>query len=481
MATASSSDYGVAGFDSDLLDPKLLARHLKNLPRESMIAALQRASLAIRVNALEVLKQHGGLGQGEVWSVAVLLRDESPSIRAAAARTLAAATDPVDAVPKLCFIANDSDEVVAREAARSIESFGHAALPHLMLALSCDSDDADAKVLPHILRFGEKARAFLLEGLTAGDERVRANSIAGLMGLGATVLVDEIAQIQPLLADPATVVRDIARQAMNANYRHSRPAPFAPDTPPIATFGSQSLTDAELKTFAKYPLASLLEFAKDGRKIARLDAWRCIDAHVTKLDDYTTALALVAQKDGEAKVRARACAVLRKCPDHRLSDVLHGLTTCAMDPDKDVVDAAWDGFDAVADRSLEPLILHLGERDQDRAETIVHAIARHGAKAGKLLEATLTHIGPIERWNALLALIEIGSKTLSAAHPKIVGMLREPFDATRATVVRALGKLPKLSKANPDIVEALEHMLEFDASLVVRTEADKALRAIHGA
>ena len=477
---AASSDYGVSGFDRDLLSAAELKKNAKTLPREVMIEALSRGLVAVRVNALNMLKAHGKLTDVELMTVAVMLRDESPSVRAAAAGAMAEAQDPTTVVAALCTASIDNETTVREAAASAIQSFGAAALPHLVGALAYDPQQADEEVIPHIAAIGDKAAGPLTDAMQHDDERVRGNAVGALMALGPATLSAHQESLVPLGADSSPAVAEMARAAMNAIYRHTRPSHLTPADAPAPHFGDQRLSDAEVKKCSKADTTVLLHYARDGRKLARLNAWRCVELAGT-IDDYTTALALVALKDHEAEVRAQACRVVTMCADDRLDDVVRGLVRGAMDSDVRVRDAAWEAFDTLEKRSLPTLVGQLGERDQDRAQIVVKALSRHSAKAAKPLYETLKHIGPIERWNALLTLMAIGGKTLEGAHGQLCTMLIEPFDIARAMVVRALGKLPKQSKADADVVEALEHMLEYDASLAVRVEADVALRFIHGA
>ncbi len=475
--TATTSDYGVAGFDADLLDDKIIAKHLKKLDRATMLAALRRGLVAVRVNALAALEQHGKLGPGDAPSVAVMLKNDSASVRAAAARALACVEDADVAVAALCDATADGEPAVREAVLAAVKSFGAAALPGLIKRMACDPAEADMLVLPHLTTIGEPATKALIAAFGHDDQRVRANAVAGIAALGPAVLVRHQDAVDALRDDRADIVRHVVRDAMNAVYRHSRSSHLPPEPPPVPHFAAQTLTAAEVKRCAKTKVETLHHYARDGRAVARLNAWRCMQA-LTKLDDYTAALGLVALKDHDPRVRVAACAAVPACADDRLHDTVAGLIRCTLDREVTVRDAAWDALDALKKRSLPILIDLIGERDQAVALKLVEAVTRHGAGAAKSLHATLDHVGPIERWNAVLALIAIGGKTLEGAFEKLLEMLKDPFDATRAVVVKALGKLPGKTKGRPDAVAVIEYMLEYDASLAVRSAADVALRAI---
>lgn len=476
----SASDYGVDGFDSDLLDAKSLRGALGKLARDTMVAALQRGLVAVRVNAMHALQLHGKLTTAETMSVAVMLKDESPSVRAAAARALACAADPSDVVGALSAASADRDETVRHDVGESVFSLGDAILPDLVRALACDAADADNRVLPHIVRHGDAAQQPLFAGLTATDERVRANSLAGLAMLGPAVLLQHQGAIGALFDDPSDNVRDMARQAMNAIYRATRNSHQPPAVPPAAHFTSQPISEAEAKQLKSTAIEHLHIYARDGRAVARLNAWMCLRAR-GGFDDYTTALGLVAQKDGDPRVRAMACLALTGHHADRLVEVIAGEVRCTLDREMAVRDAAWQALDEMQKISLPALIELIGERDRDVADQVVEALARHGAGAGNALLKTLGHVGPVHRWNAVVVLTRVGGKTLDGAFEALVDMLKDPFDDTRAAVVTALGKLPARVKANRAAHETIETMLDYDASMAVRLAADIALRAIAGA
>jgi|GEM_PF-3496983 len=478
MAT-DASDYGVAGFDSDLLDAAVLKKHAKALDRATMLAALGRGSVAVKVNALQMLAIHGKITEGEAMSVGVMLKDSSASVRSSAARAMAAVQEPSWGLKALTDATDDADETVAKDIRNTVQKFGKPALPLLIAALNCDGAVADVNVLPHIVAHGSAATEPLLAALADDRERVRTNAVAGLMMLGPSTLVSHKAQLSALARDSSDAVRSIARRAMNAIYRQTSPG--QPDiAPPSPKFADETISAADVKKLAKTPIETLRHVARDGRAVARYNAWRCVDAGGVN-DDYTIALALVAMKDEDARVRATGCSVVTSCSDERLHDVIDGLVVKTLDKDVVVRDAAWAGLDTMKKRSLPVLVDLMGERDQDKAAKLVEALADHGSGATKALIAQMDHPGPIERWNAVLALTRIGGKELEKGFKKLVELLKEPFDAARAAIVIALGEIPARTKKDADVVDAIEFMLEHDASLAVRTAADRALRFVHGA
>ena len=473
------SDQAVEGFDRDLLDPKILAKNLKKLPRDAMLLALRSGSVAVKCNALQALQLHGGLTAGEILSVGVLVKDESRSVRSAAVRALSAASVAEEAIDLLIAASGDRDDHVLADIERTIRGYGDGIIASLIERLRVDAGVADERILPHIVSFGRAAGPQLVAALSHSDERVRANAVAGLIMLGVATLIEEQPAIQELLRDRADPVRDLARQAMNAIYRRTRPSFLEPQPVPAAGFTSQALSDADAKAAAKaVDVDQLIAFARDGRAAARANAWRMFDL-LGELDEYTAALAMVALKDDESKVRVSAAKALVHAPELQTRGVTYALVKAHFHGDKHVRAAIDQTLATLGPRTLAPMISLLDERDQDIARQLSMLLSRHGDKAGKPLIEAMQHIGPVVRCNAVSALTRIGGKTLEKGYAVLVGMLIETFDPARAEAVLALGAMPR-AKVSKDIavMNRLQEMLEYDASLAVRLAADATLAAI---
>ncbi len=472
-------DVAVEGFDRDLLEPKFLAGKLKKLPRDDMLLALRSGSVATKCNALQALQLHAKLDQSEILSIGVLLKDESPSVRSAAARSLSAVANPVDALDPLIKASADRDDRVLNDIENTIRGFGVAIVPALVERLRVDPEIADACILPHIASFGRAAVVPLAAAFSHDDERVRANAVAGLILLGVAILVEEQPSIQQLLKDRADPVRDLARQAMNAIYRRTRPQHLEPRSVPVVGFARTALSDGDVKSAAKaVDVDQLIAFARDGRAAARANAWRLFGV-LGELDTYTTALALVALKDDESKVRVLAAKALIYVPDEQLRETVHALAVAHVRGDKHVRAAVDEVLETMMPRTLKALVSLLDERDQDVARQLSVQLSRHGPKAGKLLLEAMKHPAPVVRSSALAALTRVGGKTLEKAYKDVVDMLQDPYDPARAEAVLAIGGMPP-DKVKKDLalMNKLEELLEYDASLAVRLAADATLSEI---
>lgn len=473
------SEQAVEGFDRDLLDPQVLAKNLKKLPRDAMLLALRSGSVAVKCNALQAIQLHAQIDEGEILSLGVLLKDESRSVRSAAARALSAVAVPEQALDVLIAASGDRDDRVLADIEATIRGFGEAIIPALVERLRVDPEIADGRILPHVASFGRAAGAHLVKALGHTDERVRANAVAGLIMLGVATLIEEQPSIQELLGDRADPVRDLARQAMNAIYRRTRPRHLEPRAAPTAGFVSEALAEKDAQAAVKsVDVDQLIAFARDGRAAARANAWRMFDL-LGELDEYTAALAMVALKDDETRVRVLAAKALVHAPEAQTRDVTHALVIAHVRGDRHVRAAIDASLAAMGSRTLAPMVSLLDERDQDVARELSVQLARHGDKAGKPLLGAMQEVGPVVRCNAVSALARIGGKTLEKGYADVVAMLQDPFDPARAEAVVALGAMPRLKVAKDLVVmNRLQEMLEYDASLAVRLAADATLAAI---
>lgn len=473
------SAWAVDGFDTDMLDVKVLSKNAGKLPRDAMIAALGRASVAEKVNALQMLAIHGELDELEVLSIGVLTRDESASVRGAAARALGEAQSADLALDHLLRVAVDRDATVREDAATALARLGDAVLPALIKRLQIDPDVADTRVLPHVAGFGRVAIEPLVATLRHDDERVRANAIAGLILLGTPVLMEREDEIRAMVQDRSSRVRKLVREALGAIHRRLKPPHLAERDDPAAGFTQQPLSDADLKKAAEATaLEDLHTWARDGRTAARLNAWRCLGMRGT-LDDYSTSLGLVALKDQDNRVRCMAAAALTSAPDARIGDVVLGLVQACVRGNREVQAAAQQALDAMEKKTLEPMMRMLDERDQETAQWLVQAVTRHGDKAVKLLLTAMDDVRAVVRWNAVAALWRIGGKGLEKSWDQVVAMLDDPFDYARAEAVLALGAMPRGKVAKDHaLMKRLKEMLEYDASLAVRLAADETLENI---
>ncbi len=472
----------VPGFDDDLVDPKVLKKALKELPQDLLVLGLRSSQVAVRANSAVALGLHGDLDDGTCLALAVLLRDESAAVRGAAARGLVGATDRACCLAKLLAASGDADAAVRSDIASTVAKMGDAVIPDLIAALKVDPARADIEVVPHLVAFGSKAEQPTVAALDDDDERVRANAVATLMLLGTTTLAAHQDRLGPLMRDPSAVVRGIVLEALGAVRRRQRPGLLESTEPPTPTFGGAAISDAEVKRLAADTTAAseaiLLHFCRDGREVARRNAWRVFAARGTPSAN-TTALAAVAAKDPEAGVRLCVAEVLGAAhADHvaRATDMLVVLTGDSVSA---VVEAAQRAIDVLGKAALAQLLEDMDIRDGDRATLHIAAVVRFGQAAGKGLADKINHGSPVTRTLARTILGQIGGKALVANAQAMVDGLHDSWDPARAASATGVAALvPDHVKDVAGVLARLKYLYEEDAYLIVRDAAERALQHI---
>lgn len=250
---------------------------------------------------------------------------------------------------------------------------------------------------------------------------------------------------------------------------------------PVPGFDAGALDAAGMKAAAKAPVEQLLALANDGRDGVRRNAWRAIGSQ-GKLDQYTTMRAAVALRDEDDEVKTLAAQALRGADASESVRVIDGLVRARLDPAHAVREAVIATLDALGERFVERMPDILDARDDRIAGAIVDTCEELGAKrVGAAIRAALTHIGPVHRHTALLALHRLGDAELDKAWKHLVEGLRDPYDPARAAFVTAIGLLPAKAAGDAALVARLTEMYEDDGNWMVRDAAHRALKKIAAA
>jgi hypothetical protein len=249
--------------------------------------------------------------------------------------------------------------------------------------------------------------------------------------------------------------------------------------PPVPAFVVENLDAAAVKQAAKAASADdLIYFAKDGRTVARANAWRCFAA-LGSLDEYGAMLAMVGLKDSEPVVCVEAARALVHAPDHTLGRVVASLLRARIHSERDVRDGAAEALEAMKSRTLPALLVLLDERNDDIASHLVYELAAHGDAAGvKVLKLLEDEPGPIQATRGLAALRVIGGKSLMKGYPLVAANLKNSFDPTRLQAVRALKPLADEVRKDAEVYKHLVFMGEEDVSIVVRFAVSDVLESI---
>lgn len=476
MSNDTSNANMVPGFDDDLVDPKLLKKNLKTMPIARLMAGLRSSKLAVRANSAVALGLHGKLDEGSCMGIAVLLRDESSAVRGAAARGLQGAADPTFSLDKLLIASADKDPSVIADVAETVHARGAAIIPALVAALQRDPSEADTQVVPHLVAFGKEAEKPVIEALGHDDERVRANAIATLIQLGGSTLIAHQDRIREMISDPSSVVCKLVIEALSAVDRREGTSLLEPRKPPTPGFGDTPIAEVDAKKLAsKTDEETLLHFSRDGRDAARRNAWLVLSIK-GKPSPSVTALAAVATKDRDTKVRANAAVVLGGAHKEHLTKAVLALVSLLDDSQDAVIAAAEAAIDGLGKSALNTLLDTMDQRDGDLARLHTLALIRFGQAAGTALKTKASDSSPVTRTLAREALSAIGGKALIAASQVMIEGLHDPWDPARAASAFGVGTLvPEHVKDPEAVIDRLKQLFVEDGYLQVRNAAERAL------
>jgi hypothetical protein len=462
----------VTGFDRDLLSIEELTTASKALAPDQLRAALGDGRVAVRANALGIVALRGALLEPDLSLVLVMLRDASPSVRAAAVQSTVAATD-IDKTIGALLTAAAADRKLLPEIEKVVATFGAKALPALTRALRTDAETADRLVLPPLLALGDAAVHALAGLLSDGDPRLRANALAGLLTLGAATMAPYHRSFVALGRDGDVAVRKLAREALTMISRSTSPSMTEARPLPLDDFAVQLGDEAALKKVAKQvELTALLALTRDGRPLVRANAWRSL-ASVVPITPEAALQAGVAVRDSDPRVRIEAAAALRQCPDAVLEDVVAQLLLSVHDQDRTVAHAVRQAVLGQGKRVLPLLVAQMGNRSGAVQDGARHVLVQFESDAGAVLRPALGASITGIREGAALALAEIGGKTLDDAADLLLAALKDPVDGVRAAGIRALTRTSdRLQKQNSLAwSEQARNLWTNDAALAVRNAA----------
>jgi len=481
-ASLEPATFPLPGFDIELVAEEALRAQPGKVDRARLLAWLQDGREFVRVNALRMLALDGELGEGELMTVVVLMRDQSPLVRSAAAYALRATTDLAKAVPALASSSSDADARVREAVSLTIRAYGERSLTHLTACLDMEPDVAERTVLKHFIAFGEAGRKRLVDATRAPQENVRASALAGLSLMGLPALVASREAIAPLLRDKSEVVRRLAKDASGQILRKGVPQFAEPKVLPIEGFDAKNLdVDIVAKHAKKLVLEDMLAFVTDGREVVRANAWRCIVA-IGKMSHTASQLAALALKDGEAEVRRSAARALSIASDDELDYVVTPLVAASLDRDEVVKKSARDTLAGYGKRALPQLIAGLGSQDDELGQRMAWQIGALGKEAVPALTSALGSSRPLVREQALRALRHIGGDGLDSALKAILPLLCDPHDPCRLHATRCIASMsPKKLKGNKELEAALQRLETDDPIATVRAGAMAALEVLYSA
>lgn len=442
-----------------------------------LLPALACARSRVRENACHALRLRGKLGDVELASLSVVVRDEDPTVRAAAVRAAAAVERPESVGAILLRGLCDRDETVSLASAAALVGGAAAALPGVIIGLGSVAEPTLLHVVVGLRRI-PAAPSTLATTLGHGDERVRLRALQAICAIGDSALMQTEAAVRALLHDDSREVAACARRATARLLRIGGPQ-LRDEVPlPAADFEGGVLDAKAAERASKAGPSTLRGLANDGRLGVRRNAWRAIAA-AGRLDHESTLLATVALKDADADVRALAAVALEQPAASAMAETTSALVLARRDGNHGVKVAVQRAIDRNADAMVAHLEPLLDARVDTIADAVVDTLAQIGfAKGSALLRAGLALPGPIQRTVSARALARLGAEAVQKCWKELVALLGDAYDPARAAALLAISVQGAKARADAALMERIRGMCSDDGSRLVRAAADRALRQI---
>jgi len=344
---------GIDGFEERTLTEEQLAQSkpaLSAIGAAGVAAHLQDVRPNVRSNAAISL---GVLG-GDHHPLVAALRDESPAVRLAAAKSLDKLGDEavVEAGREVARLLADPDAAVAAQASAMLK---HRAV-----------DDA----LARSLESGDQALALIVARPHAADiltdawarPAAQANAAKGFAMLGKERLGKGRFALEGGRVDANPTTRELARNALRAIDGE----PAQPVLPNVKGFDSELL--AEVKD--KLEPAALAPFLADGRAVVRANAATALAA--AGATGYATSIGALL-KDDDARVRIAAAKALDKLGDDAVVAAASFLVGALRDGK--VVEAVQPVLAARKAKVEDALIAGLDTSDETHGERVAALLA----------------------------------------------------------------------------------------------------------
>jgi HEAT repeat protein len=415
-----------------------------------------------------------------VASLAVLIRDSEPSVRAAAIDGLRAVASPLVAARAITPVLDVSDRHVASAAANALGALGEAALPALFECASRLSNRDIARVLSPIFSpiadaaLGHAAGLLAPDG--AADDVLRATALRVVSVFSrATILGASDASLHHHLSElaaahrrsPDTAVRGAAIRALDRlSGRDEAPAAVEPTPLPLEGFERGLLAPEQLESVAgELRFDLLIHCLADGREIVRANAVTALGvlgaAQISAIAPLRRML-----RDTSAEVRERAAWSLGRLPPSR--DACFELVEALFDGAPRVVAAARDALAAAGTFALEALVFGLDDEPRLAGRTVIPVLVEVGEPALDALVIAVRHASPLVRRNALVALRFFDRERARTARIAVTALER---DADRNVRLEA--------RATRDWLDGIDRMLRATEPLPL-PHAEFAFRGLHG-
>lgn len=391
----------------------------------------------VRTNAAAGLGLLGAAAAGSVRNLAVLLRDDSPRARLAAAHAIDKLGDAavIEVADNLVGALGDADAAVAEAASAVIRARKARMIGALVRGLESDRPDHGRRICELLLVF-EDAPEILTEAFASPAVNVQVNAALGLGMLGPARVGKGRAALEGARTGGWEPTRVAVRAALAVL---DGPKKTGPGVPEVDGFETKFLGPEAFKDPAKLVMEDLVAYLQDGRAVVRANAATALGILGPAAKDAARAIGVLL-RDDDTMVRIRAAGALDKLGDEAVREIAPSLVG-ALRGDADVAKAVAPVLAARKARMLGALIKGLETDDDTHARRILELVNALPDAAEILIDAFASPAENVQV-NAAIGIGMLGeAKAGTAGRKTLEGARTGGFARTREAVFKALAML----------------------------------------
>ncbi len=431
---------GVGGFEDQFLalaDLEKAKAEVEKVGVADLTAHLTDGRDVVRANAALALGVLGTASAGSALPLGVLLRDDSPRVRLAAAQALDKIGDAtvVETGDYLVGALRDADDKVASTVANVIRSRKARMIGALVRGLETD-DPRHGKRIVEVINVLPDASEILCDAFESPAVNVQVNAALGLGMLGR----DRIGKGRKALEGARTGGWERTREAVRTALEMlDGPRKTGPDAVEIDGFETAVLEPAAFADPAKLRVDDLAQYLTDGRPVVRANAATGLGVIGAPAVPWLSGLSVL-MRDDDMRVRIAAANSIDKLGDDAVKEAAPFLVG-ALRGDADVAKTVAKVLGARKAKVLAALLKGLETDDETHARRILELINALSDSCEILCDAFESPAENVQV-NAAMGIGMLGEKRAgSQGKKKLEGARTGGFARTREAVFKALAAL----------------------------------------
>jgi HEAT repeat protein len=432
----------VAGFEDRFMTIAELDKVKADLEKVGvgdLAAYLTDGRDVVRANAALALGVLGAAAQGSALPVGVLLRDDSPKVRLAAAQALDRIGDPavIETADYLVGALRDADDKVADTVAAVLRARKTRMISALVRGLETD-DPRHGRRIAEVINVLPDASEILGDAFESPAVNVQVNAALGLGMLGPDKVGKGRKKLEGARTGGWERTREAVRTALDVL---DGPRKTGPDAVAIDGFEDRVLEPAAFADPAKLNVGDIAQYLIDGRPVVRANAATALGAVGAPAFDALSGIAVLL-RDDDMRVRIAAANAIDKLGDEAVREAAPFLVG-ALRGDADVASTCAKVLVARKTKVLGALIKGLETDDEPQARRILEVINALPDACEILCDAFESPAENVQV-NAAMGIGMLGEKRAGASgRKKLEGARTGGFARTREAVFKALAALKR--------------------------------------